>query len=73
MRRRLNPLRKTSDTVEAWAGLLLGSVLLFAVPPACVMLVQASPGAADEAAGRWGSQGHETRLVTVSTSRPSKR
>ncbi|GAA1365998.1 Rv1733c family protein [Streptomyces beijiangensis] len=37
---RSNPLRRTSDTVEAWTGLLLALLLLLAAPLACVMAVQ---------------------------------
>ncbi|WP_405855642.1 hypothetical protein OG407_05835 [Streptomyces sp. NBC_01515] len=38
---RSNPLRRTSDRIEAWTRLLLGVLLLFAAPLACVLAVQA--------------------------------
>ncbi|MEV6538806.1 hypothetical protein [Streptomyces sp. NPDC051665] len=39
---RSNPLRRTSDTVEAWTRLLLGVLLLLAAPLACAVAVQAT-------------------------------
>ena len=62
---RSNPLRRTSDTVEAWTRLLLGVFLLLAAPLACVVAVEATYHHEQDRAGRQRSSRTPVRATLI--------